>query len=102
MDGISGGLPWVVDEYTDVFPEELPRLPQFWKINFLIELQPGSVLISMAMHRMAPAELQELKTQLQEILDKEFIHASISPCESLVVAKSYHQFKAMQNLIIVV
>jgi hypothetical protein len=31
---------------------------------------------------MAPVELKELKTKIQELLDKGFIHPSVSPCES--------------------
>ena len=79
MDGISGVLPSVVDEFEDVFPEELPGLPPFRDVNFSIELQPGTAPISVAPHRIAPAELRELKTQLQELLDKKFIQASTSP-----------------------
>ena len=79
MDGISGVLPRVVEEFEDVFPEELPGLPPFRDVNFSIELQPGTAPISMAPHRLAPAELRELKTQLQELLDKKFIQASTSP-----------------------
>ena len=33
----------------------------------------------MTLHRMAPVELQELRVQLQELLDKEFIRPSTSP-----------------------
>ena len=35
--------------------------------------------ISMTPHRIAPVELQELRVQLQEILDKGFIRSSTSP-----------------------
>ena len=33
----------------------------------------------MTLHRMAPVELQELRVQLQELLNKGFIRSSISP-----------------------
>ena len=74
------GLPHVVCEYADVFPEELPGLPPKREVDFTIELPPGTSPISMAPHRMAPAELRELETHLQELLDKEFIRPSMSPC----------------------
>ena len=48
-------------------------------VDFGIELHPGTSPISMTPHRMAPVELQELKAQLQELLDKEFIRPSTSP-----------------------
>ena len=73
------GLPRVVCEYEDVFPEKLPRLPPYRDIEFTIELHPGTSPISMTPHRMAPAKFQELKVQLQELLDKGFIRPSTSP-----------------------
>ncbi|KAL0544432.1 hypothetical protein IC582_019547 [Cucumis melo] len=69
----------VVRDYPDVFPEELPGLPPHREVEFAIELEPGTVLISKAPYRMAPAELKELKVQLQELLDKGFIRPSVSP-----------------------
>ncbi|KAL0546149.1 hypothetical protein IC582_016055 [Cucumis melo] len=69
----------VVRNYSDVFPEELPGLPLHREIEFAIELEPGTVPISRALYRMAPAELEELKVQLQELLDKGFIRPSVSP-----------------------
>ncbi|KAL0541480.1 hypothetical protein IC582_021525 [Cucumis melo] len=69
----------VVRDYPDVFPEELPGLPPHREVEFAIELELGTVPISRAPYRMAPAELKELKVQLQELLDKGFIRPSVSP-----------------------
>ena len=66
-------LPRVVCEYEDVFSDELPRLPPQRVVDFGIELHPGTSPISMTPHRMAPVELQELRVQLQELLDKGYI-----------------------------
>ena len=66
-------------EFIDVFPDELPGLPPYRKIDFSIDLVPGTEPISMAPYRMAPAELRELKEQLQDLLDKKFIRPSVSP-----------------------
>ena len=72
----------------DVFPEELPGLPPHRDIDFGIELHPGISPISMTPHRMAPVELQELRVQIQELLDKGFIRPSTSPWgASVLVAK---------------
>ncbi|KAL0559002.1 hypothetical protein IC582_003591 [Cucumis melo] len=68
----------VVRDYPDVFPEELPGLPPHREVEFAIELEPDTVPISRAPYRMAPAELKELKVQLQEFLDKGFIRPSVS------------------------
>ena len=81
-------LPRVVCKYVDVFPDELPGLPPHRDVDFGIELHTGTSTISMTLHRMAPAELQELRVQLQELLDKGFIRPSTSPWgSSVLVAK---------------
>jgi hypothetical protein len=79
----------VVCEYADVFPDELPGMPLDRDIEFTIELQPGMTPISKRPYRMPPAELAELKKQLQELLDKGFIHPSTLPwgCPALFVKK---------------
>ena len=69
----------MVCEYEDVFPDELPRLPPHKDVDFVIELHHGTSPISMTPHRMAPVEFQELKVQLQELLNKGFIRPSTSP-----------------------
>ncbi|TYK11960.1 ty3-gypsy retrotransposon protein [Cucumis melo var. makuwa] len=69
----------VVRDYLDVFPEELPGIPPHKDIEFAIKLEPGTVPISRASYRMAPAELKKLKVQLQELLDKGFLRLSVSP-----------------------
>jgi hypothetical protein len=57
----------VVQEYPDVFPEELPGMPQDCDIEFLIELLPGTPPISKRPNRMSINELVELKKQLAEL-----------------------------------
>ena len=69
----------------DVFPDELLGLPPQRVVDFGIELHPGTSTISMTPHRMAPVELQELKVQLQGLLDKGFIKPSSSPWGALVL-----------------
>ena len=61
----------------DIFPDELPGLPPHRDIDFGIELHPGISTISMTLHRMAPVELQELRVQLQELLDKGYDQESV-------------------------
>ena len=70
--------------YEDVFLDELLELPPCKDVDFIMELHPGTSPISMTSHRMAPMELQELKVQLQELLDKGLIRMSISPWNALV------------------
>ena len=78
-------LPRVVCEYEDVFLDDLPGLPLQRVVDFGIELHPGTSPISMTPHWMAPVELQELRVQLKELLDKGFIRSSTSPWGTLVL-----------------
>jgi hypothetical protein len=79
----------VVREFADVFPDELPGMPPDRDVEIVIELQPGTTPISKRSYRMPPKELVELKTQLQELLDKGYIRPSSSPwgCPTLFVKK---------------
>ena len=64
-------------------------LPPDRYVQFSIELKPQTTPISRRAYRMAPKELSELKTQLQELLEKGFIQPSSSPwgCPALFVKK---------------
>ena len=73
-----GDVP-VVDEFPDVFPDELPGLPPDREIEFAIDLAPGTEPVSKAPYRMAPVEMKELATQLQDLLEKGVIRPSVSP-----------------------
>ena len=63
----------VVREFEDVFPDEVPGLPPQREVEFSIDLVPGAGPVSIAPYRMAPAELVELKKQIEELLEKQFI-----------------------------
>jgi hypothetical protein len=75
----------VVNEFIDVFPQELPGMPPDQEIEFTIDLKPGTTPISQAPYKMAPKELKELKEQLDELESKGFIQESISPWGSPVI-----------------
>jgi hypothetical protein len=79
----------VVCEFLDVFPEDLPGLPLERDVEFVIELKPGTAPISRRSYRMPPNELAELKTQLQDLLEKGFIRPSSSPwgCPTIFIKK---------------
>ncbi|XP_073049478.1 uncharacterized protein [Primulina eburnea] len=69
----------VVQDYPDVFANDVPGLPPDREVEIVIDLIPRTSPISKAPYRMAPTEMKELKTQLQELLDKGFIRPSSSP-----------------------
>jgi hypothetical protein len=68
----------VVCEYPDVFPDDLPGMPPERDIEFIIDLLPGTAPIAKRPYRMSVGELEELKKQLKELLDKGYIRPSSS------------------------
>jgi hypothetical protein len=54
----------VVQEFSDVFSDDLPRMPLERVIEFKIELLPGTSPIAKVPYKMSPVELKELKIQL--------------------------------------
>jgi len=68
----------VVHEYMDVFPDEIPGLSPKREIEFAIDLIPGAGPVSITQYRMTPAELAELKKQLEDLMEKQFIRPSVS------------------------
>src|SRR3954463_11860603 len=77
--------PPVVIEFQDVFPEKLPGLPPVRDTEFTIDLIPGATPIAIPSYRMSPAELVELKIQLDKLIELKFIKKSVSPWGTLVL-----------------
>ena len=69
----------VVKDFPDVFSEELPGMPPDRHIEFLVELFPGTGPISKIPYRMPAKDLEEIKKQIKELLDKGYIRPSSSP-----------------------
>ncbi|GJR59716.1 putative reverse transcriptase domain-containing protein [Tanacetum coccineum] len=63
----------VVQEFPEVFPEDLPGIPPTRQVEFRIDLVPGATPVARAPYRLAPSEMKELAEQLQELTDKGFI-----------------------------
>ncbi|GKC12554.1 putative reverse transcriptase domain-containing protein [Tanacetum coccineum] len=68
-----------VRDFLEVFPEDLPGLPPTRQVKFQIDLVPGVAPVARAPYRLAPSEMEELSTQLQELSNKGFIRPSSSP-----------------------
>jgi hypothetical protein len=79
LDASQGSEVLVVNEFPNVFPEELPGMPLDRDIKFAIELKPGTTPTYNTPYRIATLELDELKEHIKELLEKEFIHPSSSP-----------------------
>ncbi|GKD96265.1 putative reverse transcriptase domain-containing protein [Tanacetum coccineum] len=70
-----------IQDFPKVFLEDLLALPPTRQVEFQIDLVPGVAPVARAPYRLAPSELQELSTQLQELSDKGFIRPSPRPRE---------------------
>jgi len=60
----------VVQEFSDVFPDDITDLPPEREVEFTIDLVLGTSPISIAPYWMSASELGELKKQLEELLKK--------------------------------
>lgn len=60
----------MVKEFVNVFPEDLPGITLNRQVEFTIDLTPMAAPVSNVPCWMERKELQELKIQLQELLDK--------------------------------
>jgi hypothetical protein len=69
----------VVSEFPDVFLEDLPGMPPERKVEFAIELVPGTAPISKRAYRVSRPKLVELKKQIDELSEKAYIRPSTSP-----------------------
>ena len=85
LDDSSNKEDPVVDEFLDVFPDDLLGMPPDRDIEFIIELLPGTAPIAKRPYRMGVNELEELKKQIKELQEKGFIRPSLSPWGSPVI-----------------
>ncbi|GJR22013.1 putative reverse transcriptase domain-containing protein [Tanacetum coccineum] len=69
----------IVQDFPEVFPEDLPGIPPTRQVEFQIDLIPGAAPVARAPYRLAPSEMKELSDQLKELSDKGFIRPSSSP-----------------------
>nr|GFA97661.1 putative reverse transcriptase domain-containing protein [Tanacetum cinerariifolium] len=69
----------IVQNFPEVFPEDLAGLPPTRPVKFQIDLVPGAAPVARAPYRLAPSEMKELAEQLKELSNKGFIRPSSSP-----------------------
>ncbi|XP_073107194.1 uncharacterized protein [Elaeis guineensis] len=80
----------ILEEFTDVFPEELPKgLLPIKGIEHQIDLIPGFALPNRPAYRCNPEEIKELQGQVADLLEKGYVRESMSPCSvpALLVPK---------------
>jgi hypothetical protein len=79
LDTSQGHVVPVVNEFSDVFPEELLGMPPDRDIKFVIDLRHGTTPIYKRPYRMATQQLVELKEHIAESVEKGYIRPSSSP-----------------------
>nr|GEY52767.1 hypothetical protein [Tanacetum cinerariifolium] len=75
----------IVQDFPEVFSEELQGLPLTRQVEFQIDLMPGAASVARAPYRLTPSKMKEFLKQLQELSDKGFIRPSSSPWGALVM-----------------
>ena len=71
-----------MEEYIDIVVDELPRsLPPMRSVSHHIDLIPGASFPNKAAYRLMPQENEEVKRQVQELLDKGLVRESLSLCD---------------------
>nr|GEV10951.1 putative reverse transcriptase domain, ribonuclease H-like domain, aspartic peptidase domain protein [Tanacetum cinerariifolium] len=69
----------IVQDFPEVFPEDLPGIPPTRQVEFHIDLVPGAVPVARAPYQLVLSEMKELSDQLKELVDKGFMRPSSSP-----------------------
>jgi hypothetical protein len=81
MDDLPEEIWELLDNFVDIVVDELPNsLPPIRSISHHIDLIPGASLPNKAAYELTPRENQEVKNQVQELLDKGLVRESLSPC----------------------
>eukprot|EP00253_Pinus_taeda_P006624 PITA_06624 len=71
----------MLQEFTDKVVDDLPnKLPPIRSISHHIDFIPGASLPNKAAYRMSPKDNEEIRNQVQELLDKGLVKESLSPC----------------------
>ncbi|XP_019104878.1 uncharacterized protein LOC109134919 [Beta vulgaris subsp. vulgaris] len=71
----------LMQEFEDVFPEELPQgLPPLRGIEHAIDLVPGTTLPNNPAYRCDPMASRELQRQIEDLIEKGYVRESMSPC----------------------
>ncbi|CAI7859794.1 unnamed protein product [Closterium sp. NIES-53] len=80
MEAVPSELHDLLKRFPGIFPDDLPEgLPPQWAHDHRIELEPGAQPTVQRQFRLTQPELDELRKQLDYMLEKKFIRPSSSP-----------------------
>ena len=76
----------MLESFREVMPPQLPMtFPSKREVDHKIELAPNAQPLARAPHEMSLSELEELRKQLNELVDTGFIRPSKAPYGSPVL-----------------
>jgi hypothetical protein len=100
MDDMPVEIQELLDNFADIVVDELPcSLPPIRSINHHIDLIPGEILPNKETYKLTPQENEEVKNQVQELLDKSLARESLSPCivSTVLSAKKYGSWRMCRD-----
>jgi hypothetical protein len=81
VDDLPVEIQELLDNFADIVVDELPRsLPPIRSISHHIDLILGASFPNKEAYRLTPQENEEVKNQVQDLLDKGLVRESLSPC----------------------
>jgi hypothetical protein len=101
VDDLPDKIQELLEEFADIVVDELPHsLPPMRSVSHHIDLIPGASLPNKATYRLTPQENEEVKKQVQDLLDKGFFRESLSPCTvpNVISSKKYGGWRMCTDL----
>jgi hypothetical protein len=86
VDDLPDEIQELLGEFADIIVDELPcLLPLMRSVSHHIDLIPGASFPNKAAYRLTPQENEEVKRQVQDLLDKGLVRKSLSLCAVSIV-----------------
>jgi hypothetical protein len=81
VDDLPEEIQELLGEFADIIVEELPHsLPPMRSVSHHIDLIPGASFPNKAAYRLTSQENEEVKRQVQDLMDKGLVRERLSPC----------------------
>jgi hypothetical protein len=81
VDDLPEEVQELLEEFTDIIVDELSHsLPPIRSVSHHIDLIPGASFPNKSTYRLTPQENEEVKRQVQDLLDKGLVREIFSPC----------------------
>ncbi|GJX37081.1 putative reverse transcriptase domain-containing protein [Tanacetum coccineum] len=91
----------VINDFPEVFPDDLLGLPPPRQVEFRNDLVPGATPVARAPYHLAPSEMRELSEQLRELLFVRVHHRGEHRCclfmDLIDLRLGYHQLRIKEE-----